>query len=265
MNEFAANLRLLCDKRKSVSAVCRDIGINRQQFGRYLAGSALPSKYNLGVIARHFGVPAEHLIFPRNEFATLHGGRDTEASTSVMNSPFFYRRAFPGDLQALRRYCGYWFTHFRTPRFVDAVVRGLLCLRQNGTEIQSKYIERAPGYVSKYNGTVSLLNGCIFLVEFEYLSSDSIVETILFPSYRERLDHLVGLTLGVTSRVHRQPYASKVVWKFLGEYVEVRARLKECGFVNMNSRTLDPHVRKLLSDQNAGPLSLWPDNLPPAH
>lgn len=51
---FARNLRDLCDTRKSISLVCRELDINRQQFARYLAGKALPGPENLRRICAYF-------------------------------------------------------------------------------------------------------------------------------------------------------------------------------------------------------------------
>ena len=62
---FSKNLRELCDERPSVSAVCRDLSINRQQFARYLSGGALPSKDNLARICEYFGI-VEGVLFDLN-------------------------------------------------------------------------------------------------------------------------------------------------------------------------------------------------------
>ena len=48
---LADNLRQLCRQRRSTSEVCRAIGINRQQFNKYLSGAAVPSSFNLARIA----------------------------------------------------------------------------------------------------------------------------------------------------------------------------------------------------------------------
>ena len=39
---FAENLRLLCSHYASVAEVCRRIGMNRQQFNKYLSGASTP-------------------------------------------------------------------------------------------------------------------------------------------------------------------------------------------------------------------------------
>ncbi len=39
---FAANLLALCNRHGTIASVCRLLGINRQQFNKYLAGTNLP-------------------------------------------------------------------------------------------------------------------------------------------------------------------------------------------------------------------------------
>lgn len=55
-SDLAQNLRLICAREKSVSEICREIGINRQQFGKYLSGRSRPSQNNMHRICQHFGV-----------------------------------------------------------------------------------------------------------------------------------------------------------------------------------------------------------------
>lgn len=56
---FATNLRFACATRRSISQICREIGINRQQFNRYINGEARPSAHNVARIAAFFGLSAE--------------------------------------------------------------------------------------------------------------------------------------------------------------------------------------------------------------
>jgi transcriptional regulator with XRE-family HTH domain len=62
---FAANLRRACGMHPLISQICREIGLNRQQFSRYTNGQALPSAYNRLRIARMFGIEPEDLDMPR--------------------------------------------------------------------------------------------------------------------------------------------------------------------------------------------------------
>ncbi|WP_425039168.1 helix-turn-helix domain-containing protein [Primorskyibacter sp. S187A] len=61
---FGANLKHLCRQAKSISALCRDLGINRTQFNRYLSGESFPRPDVLHRICTFFDVDARILLEP---------------------------------------------------------------------------------------------------------------------------------------------------------------------------------------------------------
>jgi transcriptional regulator with XRE-family HTH domain len=251
-DHLAANLQMLCSTHRSVSEVCRHLNFNRQQFARYLSGESRPSHHNLRRIADGFGIGVDDLLRPNPGLASRG-----VAATAEHRRDRLLDRAFPGDLQKLRPFLGYYHMHFLVPYAPGSIVRSLTCLSMDGAKTCSKTIERSSltegtiGYLSKYEGVVSYLGNCIFLVEFETLSNDSIVETVLFPSYRKKLDILTGLTFGVTSQVHRQPFASPVAWKYLGRTIQIRDAISVCGTFAGSDRSIDPRVRKFLRSEDS--------------
>lgn len=64
---FGRNLRQLCEQGQPVTTICREIGINRTQFNRYLAGESFPRPDILARICSHFGVDARILLEPLDE------------------------------------------------------------------------------------------------------------------------------------------------------------------------------------------------------
>lgn len=64
---FAENLRTLLAGHASVAQVCREIGINRTQFNRYLSSEAFPRPDVLSLICRYFDVDARILLEPLSE------------------------------------------------------------------------------------------------------------------------------------------------------------------------------------------------------
>nr|WP_083191101.1 helix-turn-helix transcriptional regulator [Salipiger sp. CCB-MM3] len=64
---FGANLRRLGKHAPSISALCRDLGINRTQFNRYLAGESFPRPDVLHRICTFFNVDARILLEPVEE------------------------------------------------------------------------------------------------------------------------------------------------------------------------------------------------------
>ena len=58
---LSINLRALCREHGSVAAICREMGVNRQQFDRYLTMDALPNKATTERICRYFGIDEAEL------------------------------------------------------------------------------------------------------------------------------------------------------------------------------------------------------------
>lgn len=63
-NMFGTNLRRLSEDFKSISALSRELGINRTQFNRYLSGESFPRPDVLARICAFFDVDARVLLEP---------------------------------------------------------------------------------------------------------------------------------------------------------------------------------------------------------
>ena len=58
---LAVNLRRLRAMHGSIAAVCREMGVNRQQFDRYLSEDALPNRATTIRICKYFGIDEAEL------------------------------------------------------------------------------------------------------------------------------------------------------------------------------------------------------------
>lgn len=67
---FGANLRQLSSQHSSIAGLCRDLGINRTQYNRYLSGESFPRPDVLHRIATFFGCDARILLEPVDEIDT---------------------------------------------------------------------------------------------------------------------------------------------------------------------------------------------------
>ncbi len=253
--EIAENLKLLCSFEKSISHVCRAIGINRQQFSKYLSGASQPSAYNLNQICDHFSIRPADLFLPADEFADrmeYRVGRPSRNSGPVSDQLF--RRAFPGDRKALSRYLGYYITHCHSFSWDGYVLRAITHLFERDGLICAKTIERTHDpeegslFLSKYDGQVSLLGNRIFLMEYQGLANDAIVETVLYPSARSQVTLLRGVTFGLSSK-QRHPYVSRCVWKYIGTNIDIRTALNSTGLFSLDGGHIDPKVLRILGDR----------------
>jgi transcriptional regulator with XRE-family HTH domain len=66
-NTLGANLRELAKSTESISALCRDLGINRTQFNRYLSGESFPRPDVLFRICQYFKVDARIILEPLSD------------------------------------------------------------------------------------------------------------------------------------------------------------------------------------------------------
>ena len=71
---LGANLRQLSQRAPSISALCRDLGINRTQYNRYLAGESFPRPDVLHRICSYFQVDARILLQPVQEITNNEAG-----------------------------------------------------------------------------------------------------------------------------------------------------------------------------------------------
>jgi hypothetical protein len=180
---------------------------------------------------------------------------ETDPTASIL------KRAFPGEIKKLRPLLGFYHSYFSMPLAPDLMMRSLIALVEDGGRVYSKAIERTnagvglserrQGYLSKYQGLVSHLGNCIFILEFESLTADTIAETILFPPYRKRLDILTGMTMGVTSKVHRELFSTLIAWKYLGQNIDMKKALASCGILSKDDRSVEPGIRSFLKSKDA--------------
>lgn len=252
--DFSQNLKLLCSFEKSVSDICRAIGINRQQFNKYLNGASRPSPYNLQRICDHFHIQSADLHLPQAEFADRMQFHTGGGQTRERQAMRWLSGAFPGNRRALGRYLGYYLAHFHSFSWDGHILRSLVCIYERDGMILTKTIERnrdpvdGAFFLSKYDGYVSLLDNRLFAVEFQSLARDAIVETVLYPTGRSQLTMLRGVTFGLSSK-QRNPYVSRTAWKFLGRSVDHRLALKACGLVPIRSADLDRQIVQILGDK----------------
>lgn len=124
-NMFGTNLRKLSADFPSISALARDLGINRTQFNRYLSGESFPRPDVLGRICDYFGVDARVLLEPIDEISGTHN--------PLANNQM---AAFMGDAaqRVPEQVLPSGFYQFSRRSFVDAnrFVRGLIFVKREG-------------------------------------------------------------------------------------------------------------------------------------
>ena len=247
---FAANLRLICDQYRSVAQVCRSLEMNRQQFNKYLSGQIYPSKHNLARICKFFKLTEAQINLDTEQFrqtvSESHQGPADTAGNLLEQAV----DSLPNSIEALQRYEGFYYSHFHALGFPGYLVRGLVQIYRHQNRFYTRNIEHLWKQESndtsrrrfKYRGLALYLGDRIFITEHEVLMKNAVCHTILFPSYRNVVDTLSGITMGVGSINSHMPKATRVEFQFLGKQVDRREVLRGVGLFDLDSDLIDREI-----------------------
>jgi transcriptional regulator with XRE-family HTH domain len=251
------NLRLLCSHYRSVAEVCRRIGVNRQQFNKYLSGQTTPSLFNLRRIGDFFGIDETELLLPHDDFVSTvlrrpraDGAGELGAFVANLNA------SFPESQNALKPYCGYYYSYFYSPAWPGYILRGLVAIFQSGNHTYSKFVERLVIktqrqrglFVFKYQGVLLYASNRIHLFEWEPKLNRSLAMTVFYPTRRNSIILVSGLLLSVSGNHAGQPFASRIVYEYLGASPDLRAALDGCGIYEGDSPEIDEEIRRRIDN-----------------
>ena len=259
--DYSKNLRLLCDEYGTVSAVCRGMDINRQQFNKYLSGQITPSRHNRRLISNFFTIDEALLETPHDVFSMRSRSTPDAAPQSNGVLTFFEKMVatMPNETDKLRRYLGYYYQWFYSLGFEGYIVKSLISIYEQDGVIYSKTIEHltdksgelSDTFTFKYAGTLFYMIDRIFLLEYETLTKQGMNLSILNASHRSKITSIQGITTGVASSASREPSACRVEWVYLGKDINVREALKSCCLYKHDSDDIDPALKSRISNHIA--------------
>lgn len=252
MSDFLAeNLRYLCAERGSVAKACREMGINQQQFSKYLTGRAKPADQTLRKITRYFGIRDADLFESPEVLAMAY--RQQSAATGSLDDPFF--AAFPGSLKDLRRFLGVYQTYNLSPAAPNSAVVAATELEERDGMVFSRTIDsiyiRSDGQSqgSFYQGKAAYHGERIFIMEFEAQNSGSFMMTSLYPPHRYRRNYLFGMASFIASHPRRVPFASRTVWERLDATSLNQEVIASCGQFALKSQRIGPAIANFLQQE----------------
>lgn len=116
---FGQNLRILARDYPSISELCRDLGINRTQFNRYLAGESFPRPDVLYRICDFFDTDARILLAPLDQI---------EPDFGILNHPYLSDYVGAGITEVPQDIFPDGFYTFSRRSFVEAemIISGLV-------------------------------------------------------------------------------------------------------------------------------------------
>lgn len=254
--DLSSNLKLLCSYYDSIAEVCRQLDINRSQFNRYLTGRYKPSASTLRRLCDFFGVEEYELMLPAPQFARLIQVRPRQAvepTASRVESEHLALLHRASSTQ-IEKYVGYYFEYYLSMAVPGKILRNLICIEKQPEGVFYQRTERLresagePAFHSKYLGVVLFLTDRIFMADYEALATNEVTETILIPSYKNRINRLNGLRLGVPANGVRTPSCTRVVMEYLGAQVDVRKALGLCGLYQLDDSAIDDSIREAVKN-----------------
>jgi transcriptional regulator with XRE-family HTH domain len=258
-DSFAENLRFLCSHSASVAEVCRRIGINRQQFNKYLSGASTPSMNTLRRICDFFGVDeAEIFLAPRSFADIVQVKRAVPSAASPLVAAIEQAAAlFPDSQEKLRKYCGFYFAYMCTPAYPGMILKFFTAIFQSGDHTFAKAIERLVdkrhpergSYISKYQSLVMHTADRIYVMDHNPLSHQVFALSVLYPSHRNRLHLLSGLGIAVSGGPGRQAFATRMVYEYLGETTDLRAGITSCGLYPDDTEEIDAAIKSRIGNE----------------
>jgi transcriptional regulator with XRE-family HTH domain len=247
---FSQNLTICCASYRSVSRICREMGINRPQFARYLKGASLPSASNLRLISEFFGVPEADFFLPEGEFRSRHqavGHRNYSSPAQTI------MEAFRGQDMKLKDHIGFYHSFYTSPSWDNRVVCSLIECRHEKGLVVTRGIERSPsphrGAYNKttYHGLMSSSRGHIYIVEKSTRPGGALCETIFKTGSRPRYDYLRGVALSVSWQSDRNIFTTPIIWKRIAAGQSARVALSKCGLYAGDDHRLPEVVRNYLN------------------
>lgn len=258
---FSNNLRILCNRKPSITHVCRAIGINRQQFNKYLSGSVYPSRNNLEKICQFFEVDKETINLEGKEFQyqynlMVYGQYPIKNRHHDLN---ILVDSFPNSIESLNQYIGYYYCHFYALGYPGYLARTLVRVYKKDNRFYTTSVAHLWDKNSdstkrdrfKYRGLMLYLADRIFITEYETPSKTAIFHTILYPRYRSSIDYLSGVTMGTGSLHTHLPRSARVEFRFLGKDVNVKSVIRGCGLFQINNPIISNDIRNRITNEIA--------------
>lgn len=248
---FADNLRALCTRHGSIAAVCRALGMNRQQFNKYLSGSTLPNATTLERICSFFDIGSECL------FADPAASLRSKAGASPLQG-----MALPGlaraagalaKLQPATLRIGCYDVYSLWPRDEARCLREALIVHMKGGAMAftrfTRYRtvgQRQTYYLSgRHDGLVLESEKARFLLSLNRRGCGELALVSLGAENALSRGFLSGLALGMSPA--GTPQAVRATLQFRGGHELLRSTIRDAGVLALTDASIPAEVRQSLS------------------
>lgn len=257
---IAANIRQLCERHGSIAEACRGIGINRQQFNKYLSGRRLPGAATMRKLCEFFAISEKDLFLEPEAFKRATGRGNPAAAPCLPGKlgPLLCEMA-EGAVDCISQ--GLYYAYYPWLRDATKTLRSLLVIRQRGGVLVFKRFTRIvfPGDNSKYcprskhDGLVFERQGTIFLAALEGRAPGGVSLMTFGRPAAGQTGVFVGLALVMTA--WGDPIASRVTLEHLPSHASLRQALGRCGVIDLHSNDIDSVTRETIAAPSSEPVA----------
>lgn len=258
---IAENLRYLCSFYPSISHVCRKLGVNRQQFNKYLSGRIIPSVHILKRTSDFFKVDVDEMFLPPAELRKIVEGRreGNESRTEAVGAnPLDTILALArSDTTLLKAYEGYYFRYNYSFDGSGRVIRSLFSIYHKDGVYFTKLLERIQHKSNgsrrlttlKYDGVMVALSGCLFNVEYERIMKSCVGHAAFSCLRRPGQRFLTGIQSSYSTSSGK-PTASRVVLERITREMSLRDMISKSGTFLVEDGQVEADILELISNKN---------------
>jgi len=256
---FAAKLRELSSKYPSISYICRCIGMNRQQFNKYISGQCIPSPRNLDKICKFFKITPEDMfakhVTTQAQSAPHH---DEHGRILVPNDAFRLLIQPQTNTRYMSRYVGYYYVYRQSEQ--NIFIRWLLKIeKRSDCFCFSLRFYKNSRRVSKAEGVAfSMSDRLVFIGQGNIADSPHPISMLIYPSPLTPFNTLAGVACGTLGLATRPIFASTIALEFLGTTPKLQNVIRGAGFIPADDPTVSSSVRHVFVSGSTNNL------LPPA-
>ena len=261
MDEIAGNLRLLCSYRPSISHVGRDLGINRSQLNRYLAGMSTPRTALMRKICDYFGVEPYEMMLPHKEFAEIVRIRGLGNDTVTRRLRQHFDQVMTLSDARVQNLTGMFYEYYYSMSQKGKIIRGLIVFTMEDGHMFYRRLERMGQHDRpclrhyRYQGAALLTGERVFMSDYEYSAGIELTQTILYPDYSLRWTRLHGVKLGVSADQVHMPCCVRVYLERTPARLNITGALRNCGLFLPEDPQIPRHVLEMVDNTQSGPFT----------
>ncbi|ESX66568.1 hypothetical protein X759_27545 [Mesorhizobium sp. LSHC420B00] len=250
---LADNLKTLCEQHGTVSEACRKLGINRQQFNKYLAGTHAPSQKNLRLIANFFGLSVDVMTYNPHDFQSLIEGNHFPLFKRIQKSPkmmMFITEVLSANATDATDFLGAYERYHYSSIYKGQILRSIFYLYSKDGILMHSYVERFPNldgsnkidYIFKYHGFSFYISNRLFSIDFETIQRNEMTFSNLASIDRNSKKFMFGVTSGIAASMVRQPVAQKVAMHFVGDRKARKSDLRRATVLSPSDDSIPKEV-----------------------